>query len=826
MILLALDLRPLARVSGRKLSPWAIRYTGWDPGEQPLREALTTLGNGRMATRGAAAEAEAGGPHYPGTYLAGGYDRLDSEVAGRIIENEDLVNWPNWLCLNFRHEGGLWFDLRNVEIHEYQSNLELRTGVLERRVKFSDHDGRTTVLESRRIVHMRDPNIAAIEWTLTPSNWSGTIEIHSAIDGRVRNTGVQRYRGLASDHLEILETGTNGEDAIYLISRTRQSRITMAQSARTRVNIEGEPAAVQRRSEADAGVVGQKLTVTCEANRTLAVEKIVAMFTSRDPAISEPYEAVSKHVHRQADFAHLRGRHELAWEWLWRRADLQLTGADERPQTILRLHVFHLLQTVSPLTTERDAGVPARGLHGEAYRGHVFWDELFIFPFLNLRLPDLTRALLMYRYHRLGEARWAAREAGYKGAMFPWQSGSDGREESQVVHLNPKSGRWIPDDTHRQRHVNAAIAFNVWQHYQATGDLEFLSYYGVEMLVEIAQFWASIARYDDKRQRYVICGVVGPDEFHTRYPGASQPGLDNNAYTNVMAAWVLKTARTALDSLVAERQAELLAALHISADDLLRWETVRRSMYVPFHDDQIISQFEGWDALEEFDWEGMRARHGDVSRIDRVLEAEGDDPNRYKAGKQADVLMLFFLFSVAELRALFGDMGYELNGDMVERNIRYYLARTSHGSTLSRVVHAWVLARLNREDSWHLFCDALASDIDDIQGGTTPEGIHLGAMAGTVDLMQRCYTGIEMRDEVLFFNPRLPRELEQLAFPLHYRGHLLLVEINHRELRVRFAAGRPVPALVGVGGEVYEMAAGEQRSFELQRESPDRLEGE
>ena len=144
-----------------------------------------------------------------------------------------------------------------------------------------------------------------------------------------------------------------------------------------------------------------------------------------------------------------------------------------------------------------DVGIPARGLHGEAYRGHIFWDELFIFPVINLRIPAITRALLKYRYRRLEEARLAAKEAGFEGAMFPWQSGSDGREETQQVHLNPKSGRWLPDNSHLQRHVSAAIAYNIWHYYEATWDLEFMAYYGAEMLFEIARFWTSATSYDD-----------------------------------------------------------------------------------------------------------------------------------------------------------------------------------------------------------------------------------------------------------------------------------------------------------------------------------------
>ena len=162
---------------------------------------------------------------------------------------------------------------------------------------------------------------------------------------------------------------------------------------------------------------------------------------------------------------------------------------------LLRLNMFHLLQAVSPNSIGLDIGVPARGWTGEAYQGHIFWDELFIFPFLNYRMPEITRSLLMYRYRRLGEARAAARSAGFQGAMFPWQSGSDGQEETQELNLNPHSQRWVPDNSYLQRHVGSAIAYNVWQYFQVTHDVEFLQFYGAELILEIARFWSSMAQF-------------------------------------------------------------------------------------------------------------------------------------------------------------------------------------------------------------------------------------------------------------------------------------------------------------------------------------------
>jgi alpha,alpha-trehalase len=192
------------------------------------------------------------------------------------------------------------------------------------------------------------------------------------------------------------------------------------------------------------------------------VEKVVALYSSRDRAISETLLDARQAAQAAAGFAELLARHEGTWRILWNRFDLELDSANEWAETVLHLHIFHLLQTISPHTVHLDVGVPARGWTGEAYRGHVFWDELFIFPFFNLQQPRVAAALLDYRHARLPAARAAARAAGYEGAMFPWQSGSNGREETQQVHLNPKSGRWLADHSHRQRHVNIAIAYHPW----------------------------------------------------------------------------------------------------------------------------------------------------------------------------------------------------------------------------------------------------------------------------------------------------------------------------------------------------------------------------
>ncbi len=792
---------------------WWLVHDGYDAEEEGLREALCTLGNGYFATRGATAESRADGVHYPGTYLAGGYNRLETEIAGKVIENEDLVNIPNWLCLDLRIPGEDWFDPAQVEILSYTQELHMKAGVLHRRVHWRDAAGRETRMLSRRMVSMADMHMAAMEVVVIPLNWSGELEISSSLDGRVVNSGVQRYRNLNARHLEPVETRRVGGDTVLLKVRTNQSRINIAMAARTEVFSGDEPLAVRRSTVEEPGFISQRLLIEVTQGSHVVIEKAVALYTSRDSAVSECALEAGKAAAEADRFRGLHEVHALAWSHLWRRFEVVLRMYRKQEQhyvqRILRLYRFHLLQTACMHSMDIDVGMPSRGWHGEAYRGHIFWDELIIFPFLNYRTPQITRSLLMYRYRRLGEARKAARRLGYRGAMFPWQSGSDGREETQQVHLNPVSGNWLPDNSHLQRHINAAIVYNVWQYYQVTGDLEFLSWYGAEIILEIARFWASLAEYDAELDRYEIKGVMGPDEYHDAYPGAESPGLNNNSYTNIMVVFVMNRALDLYEILPREYLRELSEKLDIEEVEIARWREISCKMRVVFHADGVISQFEGYEGLQEFDWEGYRRRYGNIQRLDRILESQGDTPNRYKVSKQADVLMLFYLFSAEELGSLIAQLGYDFDPGIIPRTIDYYLSRTSNGSSLSWIIHSWVATRRDRGHSWELFNVALLTDFADVQGGTTPEGIHLGAMAGCVDMVGRGYTGLECRGDVLRFNPAFPEELDGLNMLIRYRGQWLDLDISTDRFFVRALSGGAGTIKIEVGGEMVELREGE-----------------
>lgn len=770
---------------------WNLTYYDFEPEQEQLREALCTLGNGYFAVRGANEEAKADKFHYPGNYFAGCYNQLQSIIGGKKIYNEDLVNMPNWLPITFKikskesNQEEQWFLLNDVELIDYRQELNLYRGILERQLTIKDKQARISKLHFKRFVSMADPHLACQQFFLQAVNWSGEIIIKTGIDASIINSGVTRYNQLNSKHLEVLSTKAHKNGKISVLVRTNQSHIEIAMTEFHQLHYQSlikiQPDVVHEEPEAIYCHFNQYV----EQGECVQLNKFITVATNKDVACSDCLTETTNRMRliRGESFDSLVRVHTLAWKQLWRRCDIKITS-EGNDQLIIRLHIFHLLQTISKNTYDIDAGIPARGLHGEAYRGHIFWDELFIMPFFTLNFPTTAKSLLMYRYRRLNMARLLAKKTGYQGAMFPWQSGSNGDETTQLIHLNPRSNKWMPDFSHYQRHVNAAIVFNIWRYFLFTHDNPFLFDYGAEMILEIARFWSSICTFNHEKNRYEILNVVGPDEYHERYPHSTEPGINNNAYTNIMAVWCIHRAIEILDMLPALRFQELSEQLNITEDEVSLWHDITKKMFVPFHDEVIISQFEGYNELAEFDWDTYLKKYGNIERLDRILKAENDSPDNYKVSKQADVLMLFHLFSLEELTTLFTQLGYTLNQDILTKNIFYYLKRTSHGSTLSKAVFASLYKYIDQSLVINFYQDVLNSDVMDIQGGTTAEGVHLGAMASCININLMCFAGISIKNDMLSIEPKLPARIRQLTFNLQFRGQCLAINIDHESVNI------------------------------------------
>lgn len=786
---------------------WSLEYRGIDPDTAGTREALLTQGNGYFATRGALAESAADGISYPGVYVAGCYNRLTSQIGDRSRTDESIVNLPNWVHFTFRAAEGPWMGSQTHSVHHHHESLDLHSGILHRESLVGDPDGRITRITQRRLVSMDNPHLAALTTTLTAENWSGIVEVRSGIDAGVTNSNVPDYALLNGHHFDRISTKSIGVESISTTVHTRQSQIRIAQAERLHLRQDDGTAVDHvRRVEIADSTTFQILSCPIEQGRPLTFEKTASIFTSHDRSISEPELAATQCLEDAPGNAAISQRHSDAWHELWQRFSTVLE-ADGVTALATNVQMTHVLQTLSAHTASLDVGAPARGLHGEAYRGHVFWDELFVLPILTTRLPELARSLLLYRHRRLPTARRSARNAGLEGAMFPWQSGSDGREETPQALFNPRSKRWMPDNSWRQHHVNLAIAFNVWRYWQTTTDLGFLTDFGAEILVDNARFWSSLAEYDADSDRYDIRGVMGPDEFHDGYPGHAGSGIDNNSYINIMTAWTLVRTLETITIIGGTNGSATARRLSIADSELAQWEHISRRLRLTFLDNGLLSQFENFQSLKELDWDDYRSRYGDIGRLDLILEAEGDSCVNYQATKQADVLMLLYLFPAEELTELITLLGYPFDPKSIPLIVDYYMQRTSHGSTLSRVAHTWVLVRGNRSQSWEMLTQALSTDLSDSQGGTTREGIHLGAMAGSIDILQRCYTGLDFRADTVWLHPQLPIELDSLVFDIYYRGHWVHFTCTHASTTVSSGHSAAVPLALSIHDTTYELAA-------------------
>jgi trehalose/maltose hydrolase-like predicted phosphorylase len=492
--------------------PTIIVFDRYEPADERRRESLFGLGNGWLFVRSCRSDAETqDGRRYAGTYCAGCYDRHVQHTGADVFAHASLANLPNWLPLTFRVVGdATWFRLEDWALLDYRHQLDMESGMTERRMLVRDGQGRRTLLVERRLVSMPEPCLAALRLELTAENWSGRVEWRQALPDDAANHNTDRSQGLRR-HIEAIGRLEVEPGLSLLQARTIHSQVRLALAARLYPVV----------TEAEVRM-----------GQPIAIEKIVAIVTSRDPTAADPVEKARDLAAAAGDFAALAVRHRAAWARLWRCVGIDARDADVAGD--LNFHVFHLLQTISPHSVHRDVGLPSRGWQ-EAYHGQIFWDEVFAFSFLNHRFSEIARALLLYRYRRLPEARRAAKRAGWRGAMFPWRSATTGGEETPAYEFNSLSGHWLRDNTRLELHIGAIISHNAWHYYLATGDAVFLAEFGAEMMIEIARFWASIATPDAEDGRFDIRGVVGPDEYHDAYSGADRPGLDNNAYT--MSWW-------------------------------------------------------------------------------------------------------------------------------------------------------------------------------------------------------------------------------------------------------------------------------------------------
>ncbi len=751
---------------------WELNYYDYLPEKERIRETLCTIGNGYFGTRGCFITQDISKPdeHYPGTYINGIYNKAKSKIKGKEIYNSDFVNLPNWLSFKIKI-GREYLDFFDSEILHYKRTLNMKEAILKHEIKIKDNQNRITKIKTERFASMSEKNLGVLKIKFIPINYSGKISFISGIDGEIKNLNVERYRMLNQNHLNIISKKYIKNNLIQLNSQTTDSNYDVSISIKNHLKYLKN---YKINKISKKNFIGEEFNFDSEKEKEYCFEKIFSIYTSKES--QNPEKDSKKSLSKKENFDYLFKKHKKSWKSIWDVAKIKISG-DLEIQKLIHLNVYHLFTTFSKNSKGLDIGMPARGIHGEAYRGHIFWDEIFILPFYLINFPDIAKEHLIYRYNRLKQAKEYAKSEGYEGAMFPWQSADTGEEESQKIHYNPVGDSWDLDLSRNQRHVSIAVFYNFWKYYSLTQDNEFMKDYGLEVLVEIAKFWTSISKYNKNTGKYYIEGVMGPDEFHEKYPNSKKPGLKDNAYTNIMVSWLLKKTLKLLSDFNREN--------FISEKDKMKYKNISENLNIN-SEEGIVEQFKGYFNLKEINWSKYKKKYEDIHRMDRILKAEGKSPDSYQVTKQGDFLMLYYLLQRKEVTSLLKDLGVNIKKPrkFLERNYEFYQSKTSHGSTLSSIVHGIIAFHLNKEkQAREFFEEALKSDYS--EKDSTAEGIHCGIMAGSLDFIIRIYAGIDYSNKILHITPKIPKDWGEISFQLKHRKINYYFVIDNKQIKIK-----------------------------------------
>lgn len=702
---------------------WLLVEEGFTLVREHEIESIFAVANGYIGTR--ASLEEGSRLSHPVALAAGIY--VDDPVSGL---GPSLAILPDWPHIEIEVDGDR-LSIESGRVIEHRRILDLRQGVLWREWRQQDLNGRITRARFLRLASLADRHVLLQSVAVTPENYAGRIELVAGLtltDGRGERGPLTVTRDLGT---------------VLLFAREVIVAMATASTAQPRSE------ATKVRQERPTDYVAQRWSWEAGVGETMCLNRVFAVYTSRD--VAEPAEAARTHVARiqkQGVSALARG-HVDAWSRRWAAADVQIVGDDEI-QRALRFAVYHLVAAANP--DDEYASVGARALTGQAYRGHVFWDtEIYMLPFYLCTDPPAARALLMYRYHTIGAARRKAREHGYQGALYAWESADSGEETTPREVIAP-DGHIVSILTGEQEHhISADVAYAVWQYWRATADDNFMIDAGADILVETARFWASRARMEADGHAH-IRAVIGPDEYHET--------VDDNAYTNVMARWNLDRAADAVAILKRDqptRWKQLSGRLVLTEEEPAAWQRIAAALLTGFHPDTgLFEQFEGYFDLEDVN---VMQHRKCATPIDVCL---GREPTRRsKAVKQADVVALSALLWDEWPRATH------------EANFNYYEPRTAQGSSLSPALHALVAARLGDGALARSYLQQ-AGEIDLANNmGNAAGGVHIAALGGLWQAAVFGVAGVRLREDGVALDPHLLPGWTEMRCSVQWRGRVL-----------------------------------------------------
>ncbi len=726
---------------------WAIVETTYTPELTSLLESVFALGNGRVGVRGSFHQDRP--THQPGVLINGFYESwpiMYPEAAfGFATAGQTIVYAPDPTPARLSVNGEV-ADFDTSDISDWERRLDFRTGTLSHHYRWTTHDGIGVEVTAIRLVSIVQPDLVACRLRVevdSPARVTIMSQLINRQDTDYLEPAAAEFdpRRAKNFGRRVLEpTGMRLDDrTISMGYETVQSRIHLAVSMTHRLDLQSKTELTEHPDHPHA-----TFSMDLDAGEPATLDTFTVYEVGSERGIDHTEDSV--HVAATAGFDSAAAAHEAAWQRFWDQADIHI-GTDKAVQQAVRWILFQLHQASAHIN---GTGIAAKGVTGQAYEGHYFWDtEIFVLPFLVYTNPSVAAKLLQFRHGMLDEARDRAVELSLRGALFPWRT-INGHEASAYYAAGTA-----------QYHINADIAYAVRKYVEVTGDEQLLWDIGVEILIETARMWTDLGFHRDGA--FHIYGVTGPDEY--------TPLVDDNAYTNLMAQMNLLYAASSVERMRVEqpqRWAELERRLHLESHEVYDWLAAGREMYVPYDDGfRITKQDETFLAKERWAFETVTP-----DRYPLLLHFHPLVIYRYQVLKQADVVMATFL------------LGENFTPDLKKSNFEYYDPLTTGDSSLSACVQAIMAAEIGEPDlAMRYFRTALFTDLADLHRNTT-DGVHLASAGGV--WMALVYGMAGMRDTGgdISFDPRLPAEWRAIVFKMVVRGVTLSLDIDHDRLSI------------------------------------------
>lgn len=726
---------------------WKIIQAEYSPADNRKYETIFTLANGYRGLRGTLEFSDIG---QAGNYISGIFDKSNAQAV-------EIVNCQNPLKLNIYADEPVKMD--TCDILDFKRALDMKCGILHTIIIIRTPKGKELKIESQRFVSRNNVHRWGAIYHITPINFSGDITIESIIDGSVLNN---MYNPLEkAKHIKVLDA-IDLNPGIALKTTTIDRGMHITEATLLKASDENISSFNRKNFSILGDTIGEVYQFHGCMGKGYTFYKYGATYTSRDSAGDTSSLCISELQSFSHDgFESELKLHKDIWKDIWNDIDIVIEG-DEEAQLGIRFSLYHLASCA--YDGDDRVSIAAKGLHGEGYRGHVFWDtEIFMLPFFIYTQPHVARKLLMYRYNNLDGARENAGSGGFKGARFPWESADTG------VEVTPEWGIDFDGSIIKiwtgieEYHINSDITRAIWEYFRATGDNQYMRDFGYEVFFDTAKFWQSKVVKNHEKDRYEITRVIGPDEFHEH--------VDNNAYTNYLARWSIKRSlKFATEIMEHDKETftRLSDKLKLTMEDFYLWDEIQSKLYIPKDcSSNLLEQFEGYFKLhdivvEEYDMNGMPL----------LPDLKGFGISQTTLVKQADVVMLLLLCD-------------EPDKESKKQNYAYYEKRTLHKSSLSPSVYSIVgLSVGDTSKAYNYFMKTIMTDLRDNQGNTA-DGIHAAAAGGAWQSAVFGFGGFSIdKNGTPAFNPWIPEKWSRLSFKIKLKGSVLTVSVTQNDITI------------------------------------------